>query len=204
MFPFNHFRKTIKTTKKTIKSRHESGQLITMKFTFPDNLLYQSEVVWVEDCGRGIYRIGVTEFGQYLLDDVITVSLPDRGNYVEKGEPVVSIDAIEDNLIIKAPIGGKIVEVNEQLRNSPELINEEPYGEGWLIEIEIDNADDLDDLVDANEVLDLYQERLQREELLDEDESEFEEDYEDFEDEFDEDIEDFDEYDDSDYGYDDY
>ena len=175
-----------------------------MKFVFPDNLLYQSELVWVEDCGRGIYRIGITEFGQYLLDDVISVSLPDTGIYVEKGEEIVSIDAIEDNLVIESPISGKIVEINESLRHSPELINDSPYGDGWLVEIEIDNSDDLDDLVDSSEVMDLYHEKIQQEEYADEDYEDYDEDYEDYDEDYDEFESEYDDYGDDDYGYNDF
>ena len=142
------------------------------QFKFPDNCLYYSTSVWVEDVDRGIYRIGITDFGQYILDDIISITLPETGILVEKDEEIITIDSIEDTLIIPAPISGKIMEVNEILRQSPELLNESPYGEGWILEMEIDSEDDLDLLLDSSEILDVFHEEIDDEDLDDEDDEE--------------------------------
>ncbi len=141
---------------------------------FPETYLYQSTSVWVEDRGRGLYRIGITDFAQYQLDDIVSVSLPEENVTVKKNEDVISIDSIEDTLIIKAPLSGLIKAVNEELLQSAEMINESPYKKGWLIEIEIGNEDELDELIDFNEVTDLYQEEIER--LEDDDEEDEDED----------------------------
>ncbi len=132
-------------------------------FSFPESLTYQNITVWIENRGRGIFRIGITEFAQASLDDIISVSLPEGGIYVSKDEELVTIDAIEDTLSIQSPFSGKIVEINGDLRQSPELLNDSPYQDGWILEIEIDNIDDLDSLLDNSEITDLFQEQLDEE-----------------------------------------
>ena len=149
-------------------------------FIFPENYLYYSTSVWLENRGRGIYRIGLTDYGQYILDDVISVSLPEKGIFVEQGEEIISIDSIEDTLIIYSPISGTIDEINMEIIQNPEMLNESPYKEGWILEIEIGSEDDLDDLLDYNDVLDSFHEELEDEDFEDEDfeDKEFEdEDY---------------------------
>lgn len=132
-------------------------------FSFPESLTYQNISVWIENRGRGIFRIGITEFAQASLDDIISVSLPEGGIYVSKDEELVTIDAIEDTLSIQSPFSGKIVEINGDLRQSPELLNDSPYQDGWILEIEIDDIDDLDSLLDNSEITDLFQEQLDEE-----------------------------------------
>lgn len=144
------------------------------QFKFPDNCLFYSTFVWVEDIDRGIYRIGLTDYGQYVLDDIISVTLPETGILVEKDEEIISIDSIEDSFVITSPISGKIIAVNEILRQSPELLNESPYNEGWLIEMEIETEDDLDQLMDSNEILDVFHEEIEDEDF-DDNEDELEE-----------------------------
>ncbi|MHA1551553.1 MAG: glycine cleavage system protein H [Candidatus Heimdallarchaeaceae archaeon] len=151
-------------------------------FRFPENYQYQSTSVWLEDTGRGIYKLGITDYAQYVLDDIISITFPETGYLIEKDEELVSIDSIEDTLIIMSPIGGKITEINEELRQSPELLNESPYEEGWILLIEVSSEDDLDQLVEIDEILDQHQEELAESGFAD-DEDDFDEDsYEDLED----------------------
>ena len=139
------------------------------QFKFPENCLFYSTYVWLEDRDRGIFRVGITDFGQYILDDIISISLPETGIFVEKDEEIISIDSIEDTLVIKAPICGKIHETNDELKRSPELLNESPYEAGWILEMEIGSDDDLDQLMDSNEILDLHQEEIKDEDFEDDD-----------------------------------
>ncbi|MCK5408697.1 MAG: glycine cleavage system protein H [Candidatus Heimdallarchaeota archaeon] len=151
-------------------------------FRFPENYQYQSTSVWLEDTGRGIYKLGITDYAQYVLDDIISITFPETGYIIEKDDELVSIDSIEDTLIIMSPIGGKITEINEELRQSPELLNESPYEDGWILLIEVSSEDDLDQLVDIDEILDQHQEELAESGFAD-DEDDFDEDsYEDLED----------------------
>ncbi len=149
------------------------------QFKFPENLLYQSTYVWVEDDGRGIFRIGITDYAQYILDDIISVSFPEKGIYVEKDDEIVTIDSIEATFVIQAPFSGTIDEINEELRQSPELLNENPFSEGWILEVELGSDDDIDLLMDSNEVLDKYHEEMEEDSENDFEEEGFEE--EDFE-----------------------
>ncbi len=151
-------------------------------FRFPEQYLYQSTSVWLEDTGRGIFKLGITDYAQYVLDDIISITLPETGYLFEKDEELISIDSIEDTLVIMSPIGGKITEVNEELRQSPELLNESPYEDGWILVIEVSSEDDLDQLYDLDEILDQHQEELAESGFAD-DEEDFDEDsYEDLED----------------------
>ncbi|GAH53971.1 unnamed protein product [marine sediment metagenome] len=151
-------------------------------FRFPENYQYQSTSVWLEDTGRGIFKLGITDYAQHVLDDIISITFPEAGYLIEKDEELVSIDSIEDTLIIMSPIGGKITEINEELRQSPELLNESPYEDGWVLLIEVSSEDDLDQLVDIDEILDQHQDELAESGFAD-DEDDFDEDsYKDLED----------------------
>ncbi len=151
-------------------------------FRFPEHFLYQSTSVWLEDTGRGIYKLGITDYTQYVLDDIIAITFPETGYLIEKDEELVSIDSIEDTLIIMSPIGGTITEINEELRQSPELLNESPYEDGWILLIEVSSEDDLDQLYDINEILDQHQEELVESGFADEEDDFDEDSYEDVED----------------------
>jgi glycine cleavage system H protein len=142
------------------------------QFRFPENCLYYSTYVWLEEMGRGVIRLGITDYAQFSLDDIISITLPEKGIYIEKDEEIVSIDSIEETFVITAPISGTIDEVNEELRQSPELLNESPYEEGWILEMELGDNDDLDLLMDVDEVLDSYQEEIEDEEFDEEDDFE--------------------------------
>ena len=129
-------------------------------FTFPEHYQYHSTSVWLEDTGRGIFKLGITDYAQYVLDDIISITLPETGYLIEKDEELVSIDSIEDTLVIMSPIGGTILEINEELRQSPELLNDSPYEEGWILLIEVSSEDDLDQLFEINDIIDQHQEEL--------------------------------------------
>ncbi len=139
-------------------------------FIFPESLLYYSTFVWVEDRGRGVFRIGLTDYGQHVLDDIISISLPEKGIFVEKDEEIVSIDSIEDIFVIQSPISGTIDEINMEIRQDPEILNESPYEKGWILELEIGAEDDLDSLMDYNDVLDSFHEETEDEDFDEDDE----------------------------------
>ena len=139
------------------------------QFKFPENCLYSSTYVWLEEMGRGVVRMGITDYAQFSLDDIISITLPEEGIYIERDEEIISIDSIEETFVIRAPISGTIDEINDELRQSPELLNESPYENGWILEIEIGDNDDLDLLMDADDVLDQYHEEIEDEEIAEED-----------------------------------
>jgi glycine cleavage system H protein len=125
----------------------------------PEHLKYTKEHEWVRDDGDGTVRMGITGHAQDALGDIVYFEPPAEGMSVEQGiefSVVESVKAVSD---VYAPVSGTIVEVNELLDETPEVINESPYDEGWLVRIELSAPAELDDLMDADE----YREFLESE-----------------------------------------
>ena len=117
----------------------------------PEELRYSSEHEWarrLDDSSR--VRIGITDFAQDALGDVVYVDLPAVGTRVEASEAVGELESTKSVSEMYAPIGGTVVAVNEALADNPQLLNEDPYGEGWLIEIEAKDLAELTALLDAD------------------------------------------------------
>lgn len=115
---------------------------------YPDDLKYSKEHEWVRMNGN-IAEIGVTVFAQESLGDVVFVDLPDVGTDVGQFAKFGEIESVKAVSDLFSPVGGKIVEVNAAATDSPEVVNEEPYGTGWLIKVELADASQLDDLMDS-------------------------------------------------------
>lgn len=114
----------------------------------PKELKYSSEHEWVRVEG-GIAVIGVTDFAQLQLGDVVFVELPEEGRTVKAGEGFSVVESVKAVSDIYAPVSGKIVKVNQALADAPELINQEPYGGGWIVEIELADPHEPDGLLDS-------------------------------------------------------
>ena len=110
----------------------------------PDQLRYTDEHEWVERVSDTRVRIGITEYAQSKLGDIVFVQLPDVGSETESGEPLGEVESPKSVSDLFAPLTGKVVEVNTALEASPELVNSDPYGEGWIIVLEISDAEDLE------------------------------------------------------------
>ena len=108
---------------------------------------------WVKDNGDGTVTIGISEHAQEMLGDVVFVDLPETEDEVEAGESFSLVESVKAASDIYAPISGEIVEINEELEDSPELINEEPYEGGWIVKVKLSDPSELDDLKDAEEYL---------------------------------------------------
>ncbi|MEZ8896574.1 glycine cleavage system protein GcvH [Vibrio alginolyticus] len=108
---------------------------------------------WVRDNGDGTVTIGISEHAQEMLGDVVFVDLPDVEDEVEAGESFSLVESVKAASDIYAPITGEIVEINEELEDSPELINEEPYEGGWIVKVKMSDVSELDNLKDADEYL---------------------------------------------------
>lgn len=108
---------------------------------------------WVKDNGDGTVTIGISEHAQQMLGDVVFVDLPEVENEIEAGESFSLVESVKAASDIYSPITGEIVEVNEELEDSPELINDEPYEGGWIAKIKMSDASELDSLTDAEEYL---------------------------------------------------
>jgi glycine cleavage system H protein len=115
---------------------------------FPEDLKYSREHEWVlvED---NIATVGITDFAQEQLGDVVFVELPAVGDKVTKDEAFGVVESVKAVSDIYAPVSGTVLETNDDLPDSPEMINEDPYGDGWVVKIEITDPTDLDDLLDA-------------------------------------------------------
>ncbi len=114
----------------------------------PTNVKYTPNHEWIRVEG-GFGYIGVSDFAQSQLGDIVFVEVETVGEEIEKGEPFGTIEAVKTVEDIYMPVSGKIIEFNEGLESSPEKINKDPYGEGWIVKIELLDASQLDELLDA-------------------------------------------------------
>jgi len=117
--------------------------------SIPNNLKYTKEHEWVLVEGN-IGTIGVTEYAQGELGDVVYVDIDPSLSEVKKGESIGTIEAVKTVSDIFAPYTGKVIEINGVIKDSPEVINSDPYGKGWMIKVEISDAAELNDLLDAS------------------------------------------------------
>lgn len=116
----------------------------------PEDLRYSAEHEWAQRLDDGSrVRIGITDFAQDALGDVVYVDLPAVGTRVAAAESVGELESTKSVSEMYAPIGGVVAAINEALADNPNLLNDDPYGEGWLIEIEASDAAELDQLLDA-------------------------------------------------------
>ena len=113
-----------------------------------DDLKYTDTHEWVQVKGDTAV-VGITDHAQSELTDIVFAELPEVGKEVKKGDELCVVESVKSVSEIYSPISGKITEVNTDLDDSPELINENPYDDGWLVEIEIANKNELDELLDA-------------------------------------------------------
>lgn len=117
----------------------------------PDDLRYTAEHEWVREPGEseGSLRIGITDFAQDALGDIVYVQLPEVGLPITSGEPVGELESTKSVSDVYAPLSGEVVARNEALDGAPELVNSDPYGAGWLFEVVPSNPAELDELLDA-------------------------------------------------------
>lgn len=115
---------------------------------FPDNLKYSHDHEWIKVDGNKA-TVGITDYAQSELGEIVYVDINTEGESVVKGEVFGSIEAVKTVSDLFLPVSGKVLEVNPLLEDKPELINEDPYGEGWIIKIEIEDAAGVDNLLSA-------------------------------------------------------
>jgi glycine cleavage system H protein len=116
------------------------------ELTFPENLRYAESHEWLATGGAPV-KIGISDYAQDQLGDVVYVELPDVGQTLAKGAPFGSVESVKAVSEIYMPVGGKVVEKNGALADSPELVNKAPYGEGWMIAIEPAAPEEVDQLL---------------------------------------------------------
>ncbi|MEC6833409.1 glycine cleavage system protein GcvH [Photobacterium toruni] len=117
----------------------------------PSELKYTHTHEWLRDEGDGIYTVGISDHAQALLGDMVFIDLPDSGDAVDGGEECAIIESVKSASDIYAPCTGTIITINDDLDTTPELVNNDPYGDGWLFQIRIDVEADIDELLDAED-----------------------------------------------------
>jgi glycine cleavage system H protein len=116
----------------------------------PENLKYSSDHEWIKVEGD-VAWVGITEFAQGELGDVVFVEVETEGETLAKGETFGTIEAVKTVSDMYMPVGGEVIEFNGELESTPELINKDPYGEGWVIKVQIENPGELDELLSAED-----------------------------------------------------
>ncbi len=116
----------------------------------PRDYFYTKDHEWIHVKGK-VCRIGITDYAQNELGDVVFVELPEQDTIVEEGEGFAVVESVKAVSDVYAPLSGKVVGINEALEDSPELVNESPFDEGWIVELEITDESQLKDLMTADE-----------------------------------------------------
>jgi glycine cleavage system H protein len=115
----------------------------------PEDLKYTSEHEWIARTGADTVRLGITDFAQTQLGDVVFVQLPEPGEQVSAGQTIGEVESTKSVSDLFSPLDGEVVARNENLDQQPELVNAEPYGDGWMIELRLADAAAVDGLLDA-------------------------------------------------------
>lgn len=115
----------------------------------PEDLRYSSDHEWLRTTGENTVQLGITDYAQDSLGDIVFVQMPEPGTIVAPGDSIGEVESTKSVSDIFAPVSGTVVRRNDVLDSQPELINSDPYGEGWMIEIELSDPAELVDLLDA-------------------------------------------------------
>jgi glycine cleavage system H protein len=117
---------------------------------FPEDLKYSKEHEWVLVEGT-VATVGITDYAQEQLGDIVFVELPAVGDKVSKEDAFCVVESVKAVSDVYAPVSGQVLEINDDLPDSPEMLNEDPYGDGWMVKVEMNDLDDLKDLMNATE-----------------------------------------------------
>lgn len=133
-----------------------------MEYKVLEGIYYTKEHIWVKIEGD-VATIGITDYGQHQLGDIVFIDMPEKDREVEAGEVIASVESVKAISEIYAPLTGKIIEINEDLANDPSVINSDPYGDGWICDIQIKDPTEVEDLMTAEDYT-AYLEELEVEE----------------------------------------
>lgn len=114
---------------------------------FPDDLKYTEEHEWIRDNGDGTITVGITDFAQGELGDIVFVELEPEGEEFDRDEVFGTVEAVKTVSELFCPVSGEIVEINEALEDDPELVNTDPYGKGWMVKVKYSDATELESLL---------------------------------------------------------
>ena len=115
----------------------------------PSDLKYTKSHEWLRVEEDGTVTVGITDHAQGLLGDMVFVELPEPGSALDAGEECAVVESVKAASDVYAPVGGEVTEINELLEEAPETVNADPYGDGWLFRLKIEDAAELDELLDA-------------------------------------------------------
>lgn len=115
----------------------------------PNELKYAPSHEWVRNEGDGVFTVGITEHAQELLGDMVFVELPEEGDSVALGDDCAVAESVKAASDIYTPLTGEVIAINEDLEDSPEMVNNDPYGDGWLFKIKAEDESELANLLDA-------------------------------------------------------
>ena len=124
----------------------------------PSNLKFSKTHVWLEDLGENNYRVGITDFAQDELGDIVFVEPPEKGREYDQADECAVVESVKSTSDIYCPLSGIITEINSELNDTPDLINSEPYSEGWIFILKANDDSELNELIDANSYYELINE----------------------------------------------
>ena len=117
----------------------------------PQDLLYTEEHEYLKQAGDGVYQVGITDYAQGELGDIVYVELPKVGDKFARMDVFGTVEAVKAVSDLYSPVSGEVVEVNDALANDPALVNNDPYGKGWMLKIRLSNESELDQLLGPSE-----------------------------------------------------
>lgn len=123
--------------------------------SYPSDLYYTEDHEWLRLNDDGTATVGITEFAEGELGDIVFVELEPEGTELSAGDVYGTVEAVKTVSELFMPMSGTIIEVNDSLESAPEQVNEDPYGDGWMVVIELEDESELDDLLDAEEYADV-------------------------------------------------
>ena len=124
----------------------------------PTDRLYSKDHEWVKDNGDGTAVVGITDYAQEMLTDIVFVELPPLGKKVAQGEPMAVVESVKSVSDVYAPVSGEVIDVNKTLEETPELLNQDAFGEGWIAKLRLGNTAELKSLLNAVDYDDLIKE----------------------------------------------
>jgi len=138
--------------------------IVANKYRVPTDRYYTKEHEWLLIEGENRAKVGITDYAQSELGDIVYVELPELNTEVDSGDVLANIESVKSVAAVYAPVGGKVIDINSELENSPELINEYPYEDGWICAIEMRDPSEVEDLLTAEEYAEYIQELVEEEE----------------------------------------
>jgi len=122
-----------------------------VKWNVPNGLFYTETHEWAKEENGSVVEVGITDYAQDKLGGVVFVELPEEGDVLSKGESIAVIESVKAVVDTYAPVTGKVVEVNRELEDRPEALNEAPYEEGWILKMEMENRQELEELMEQEQ-----------------------------------------------------